>query len=153
MPMLAVGEDKSSRAGVVLPTAAQPCVIISKIPWSKYRNSSRIIMFRMLTSTALRRSPVTSSLTSCCKANAFAVRIRSFHAAPVIQAKMTVEQLAQQVDMKGTNVLVRVDLNAPLATVRPIESFGFSDCSLSDIYLFPTPLMNLFLICWTFTLG
>jgi phosphoglycerate kinase len=91
-------------------------VIISKIPWSKYRNSSRIIMFRMLTSTALRRSPVTSSLTSCCKANAFAVRIRSFHAAPVIQAKMTVEQLAQQVDMKGTNVLVRVDLNAPLAT-------------------------------------
>jgi len=39
---------------------------------------------------------------------------RSFHASPVPQAKMTVEQLANTVDLKDSPVLVRVDLNVPL---------------------------------------
>jgi phosphoglycerate kinase len=40
---------------------------------------------------------------------------RFFHASPTALAKLNVEQLAQKVDLKGANVLVRVDLNAPLA--------------------------------------
>lgn len=38
-------------------------------------------------------------------------------ASAVTQAKLTVEQLAEKVDLKGQNVLVRVDLNVPLAKV------------------------------------
>ena len=40
---------------------------------------------------------------------------RFFHASPAALAKLNVEQLAEKVNLKGTNVLVRVDLNAPLA--------------------------------------
>lgn len=42
---------------------------------------------------------------------------RTFVASAVTQAKLTVEQLAEKVDLKGQNVLVRVDLNVPLAKV------------------------------------
>jgi hypothetical protein len=43
---------------------------------------------------------------------------RLFHATATAEAKLTVEQLAEKVDLKGKNVLVRVDLNVPLAKVR-----------------------------------
>jgi Phosphoglycerate kinase len=43
---------------------------------------------------------------------------RLFHATAAAEAKLTVEQLAEKVDLKGKNVLVRVDLNVPLAKVR-----------------------------------
>lgn len=48
---------------------------------------------------------------------------RLFHATAAAEAKLTVEQLAEKVDLKGKNVLVRVDLNVPLAKVRrPTDS-------------------------------
>jgi hypothetical protein len=43
---------------------------------------------------------------------------RFFHATTAAQAKLNVEGLAKKVDLKGKNVLVRVDLNVPLAKVR-----------------------------------
>ncbi|GAX19856.1 phosphoglycerate kinase [Fistulifera solaris] len=46
---------------------------------------------------------------------AFTAFYRAFHATAVADAKLTVQQLAEKVDLKGQNVLVRVDLNAPLA--------------------------------------
>jgi hypothetical protein len=42
---------------------------------------------------------------------------RSFHVTSVAQAKLNVEGLADKVNLKGQNVLVRVDLNVPLAKV------------------------------------
>lgn len=49
------------------------------------------------------------------KASLLARHHRFFHITPTAFAKLNIEQLAQQVDLKGKNVLVRVDLNAPLA--------------------------------------
>jgi len=43
---------------------------------------------------------------------------RIFHASPEALAKLNVEGLAEMVNLKGKNVLVRVDLNVPLAKVR-----------------------------------
>lgn len=42
---------------------------------------------------------------------------RFYRVTPLAAAKLTVEQLAERVDLKGQNVLVRVDLNVPLAKV------------------------------------
>jgi hypothetical protein len=43
---------------------------------------------------------------------------RFFHASAVVDlAKLNVEGLAERVDLRGKNVLVRVDLNVPLAKV------------------------------------
>jgi hypothetical protein len=46
------------------------------------------------------------------------MRSRFFHASPAAQAKLNVEGLAERVNLKGANVLMRVDLNVPLAKVR-----------------------------------
>ena len=43
---------------------------------------------------------------------------RFFHASSRRLEKLNVEGLAKRVDLKGQNVLVRVDLNVPLAKVR-----------------------------------
>ena len=42
----------------------------------------------------------------------------NFHASAVALEKLNVEGLASKVDLSGKNVLVRVDLNVPLAKVR-----------------------------------
>ena len=42
---------------------------------------------------------------------------RSFHVSAVAEAKLNVEGLADKVNLSGQNVLVRVDLNVPLAKV------------------------------------
>jgi hypothetical protein len=42
---------------------------------------------------------------------------RLFHATPEALAKLTVKELAERVNLNGTNVLMRVDLNVPLAKV------------------------------------
>ena len=42
---------------------------------------------------------------------------RFFHSTPLSLEKLNVEGLAKKVDLKGQNVLVRVDLNVPLAKV------------------------------------
>jgi hypothetical protein len=42
---------------------------------------------------------------------------RCFHASAPAMAKLNVEGLAERVNLKGQNVLVRVDLNVPLAKV------------------------------------
>jgi hypothetical protein len=44
-------------------------------------------------------------------------RSRLFHASAIDLAKLNVEGLAEKVDLKGKNVLVRVDLNVPLGKV------------------------------------
>lgn len=44
---------------------------------------------------------------------------QSFHFTPFAEAKLNIEQLAERVNLKGENVLVRVDLNVPLDKVRP----------------------------------
>ena len=44
-------------------------------------------------------------------------RQRLFHASAADLAKLNVQGLAERVDLKGKNVLVRVDLNVPLAKV------------------------------------
>lgn len=49
---------------------------------------------------------------------------RFFHATSTTEAKLTVQQLAEKVNLKGQNVLVRVDLNVPLAKVRSIRFVG-----------------------------
>jgi hypothetical protein len=46
-----------------------------------------------------------------------AISTRFYHATVMAQAKLNVEALAAKVDLKGVNVLVRVDLNVPLAKV------------------------------------
>ena len=43
--------------------------------------------------------------------------LRFFHASPIALEKLNVKGLAEKVDLKGQNVLVRVDLNVPLAKV------------------------------------
>ena len=43
---------------------------------------------------------------------------RSFHATSSCWEKLNVKGLANKVDLNGKNVLVRVDLNVPLAKVR-----------------------------------
>lgn len=45
---------------------------------------------------------------------------RSFHVTSVAHAKLNVEGLADKVNLQGQNVLVRVDLNVPLAKVSSI---------------------------------
>eukprot|EP00522_Entomoneis_paludosa_P016335 CAMPEP_0172443786 /NCGR_PEP_ID=MMETSP1065-20121228/3985_1 /TAXON_ID=265537 /ORGANISM="Amphiprora paludosa, Strain CCMP125" /LENGTH=435 /DNA_ID=CAMNT_0013194125 /DNA_START=127 /DNA_END=1434 /DNA_ORIENTATION=+ len=56
-----------------------------------------------------------SALSRSYRAASMVGRQRLFHASPAAGAKLNVEGLASQVDLKGTNVLVRVDLNVPLA--------------------------------------
>jgi hypothetical protein len=45
-------------------------------------------------------------------------KARFFHASPLCLAKLNVKGLAERVNLDGKNVLVRVDLNVPLAKVR-----------------------------------
>lgn len=45
---------------------------------------------------------------------------RSFHASVTCWEKLNVEGLAKKVNLDGKNVLVRVDLNVPLAKVRDV---------------------------------
>lgn len=40
---------------------------------------------------------------------------RCFHASPLMLEKLTVEGLADRVNLEGENVLMRVDLNVPLS--------------------------------------
>ena len=65
------------------------------------------MMFSSLTTNLLSRS--TNRATS-------AIR-RNFHASSSCWEKLNVEGLAKTVDLEGKNVLVRVDLNVPLAKV------------------------------------
>jgi len=55
---------------------------------------------------------------------------RFFHATPEASAKLNVEQLAEKVDLRGANVLVRVDLNVPLAKVRILFCSTTNDVQL-----------------------
>jgi hypothetical protein len=48
---------------------------------------------------------------------AFAPSRRFYHASAVTLEKLNIEGLAKRVALKGQNVLVRVDLNVPLAKV------------------------------------
>ena len=71
-------------------------------------------MFRLAASTLGRRAaatstarPATNTLASTATAN--------FHSSIPAEAKLNVEALAEQVDLSGQNVLMRVDLNVPLS--------------------------------------
>ena len=64
-------------------------------------------MFTSLTTKFLSRSSNTAA----------AAFRRNFHASASCMEKLNVEGLAKKVDLDGKNVLVRVDLNVPLAKV------------------------------------
>jgi hypothetical protein len=49
-----------------------------------------------------------------------ASKARFFHASPLALAKLNLQGLAERVNLDGKNVLVRVDLNVPLAKVRSV---------------------------------
>jgi hypothetical protein len=49
-----------------------------------------------------------------------ASKARFFHASSLCSAKLNLEGLAERVNLNGKNVLVRVDLNVPLAKVRGV---------------------------------
>jgi hypothetical protein len=52
---------------------------------------------------------------------------RQFHASHPFWEKLNLEGLAKKVDLSGKNVLVRVDLNVPLAQVQNLSDHnGFS---------------------------
>mmetsp|Transcript_1809 Transcript_1809/g.3949 ORF Transcript_1809/g.3949 Transcript_1809/m.3949 type:complete len:91 (+) Transcript_1809:113-385(+) len=51
---------------------------------------------------------------------------RNFHASSSCWEKLNVEGLAKKVDLEGKNVLVRVDLNVPLAKVRACSALCLS---------------------------
>jgi hypothetical protein len=56
-----------------------------------------------------------SAVSRVAASSSWSVPRRFFHASPFAWAKLNVEGLAQKVDLSGKNVLVRVDLNVPLA--------------------------------------
>lgn len=58
--------------------------------------------------------------------NTAAVFRRNFHASSSCWEKLNVEGLAKKVDLEGKNVLVRVDLNVPLAKVCVVVRIFFS---------------------------
>ena len=62
-------------------------------------------------------SPLLESSLSTSWSTNIAGSVKSFHATPLSLEKLNVEGLAQKVSLKGENVLVRVDLNVPLAKV------------------------------------
>lgn len=67
-----------------------------------------------------KKSATTHSLFFLRCTNATTGQHRFFHVTPQALAKLNVEGLAERVDLKGQNVLVRVDLNVPLAKVRAV---------------------------------
>ena len=64
-----------------------------------------------------KKSATTQSLFFLRYTSAATGQQRFFHVTPQALAKLNVEGLAERVDLKGQNVLVRVDLNVPLAKV------------------------------------
>jgi len=62
-----------------------------------------------------KKSATTQSLFFLRYTSAATGQQRFFHVTPQALAKLNVEGLAERVDLKGQNVLVRVDLNVPLA--------------------------------------
>lgn len=75
-----------------------------------------------------------SLLRGTLRANRVSCFSRSFHSSKPASAKLNVEGLAQKVDLKGENVLVRVDLNVPLAKVseHSIQIYVWSSASNND---------------------
>lgn len=73
-----------------------------------YLLSKHQSMFRLFLSRASRVAPLQFASPSW---------KRAFHATASAQAKLNVEGLADKVNLQGQNVLVRVDLNVPLAKV------------------------------------
>ena len=62
-------------------------------------------------------SSLTAKILSRSSNSAAAAFRRNFHASSSCWEKLNVEGLAKKVDLDGKNVLVRVDLNVPLAKV------------------------------------
>jgi hypothetical protein len=60
-------------------------------------------------------SSVVSTFSRTSRRSAALFSDRYFHASAASLAKLNVEGLAEKVDLKGQNVLMRVDLNVPLS--------------------------------------
>ena len=56
-----------------------------------------------------------SNLSRASRRSASPLSSRFFHASGADLAKLKVEELAEKVNLEGQNVLMRVDLNAPLS--------------------------------------
>jgi hypothetical protein len=82
------------------------CARCSHSPSNKRQKASRTMLFFQ---SAIRK--------------AIAPSRRFFHASSKRLEKLNVEGLAKRVDLKGQNVLVRVDLNVPLAKVSDFRFF------------------------------
>jgi hypothetical protein len=76
---------------------------------------------RVAVTTSISRSPALAACSSFSLGGNSNTNSRFFHATTAAQAKLNVEGLAERVDLKGANVLMRVDLNVPLAKVRAIH--------------------------------
>ena len=63
-------------------------------------------------------SSIPTKLFSRCATTMSVASRRSFQTSTICCAKLNVTGLADKVDLDGKNVLVRVDLNVPLAKVR-----------------------------------
>ena len=73
---------------------------------------------------------LTTKILSRSSNNAAAAFRRNFHASSSCMEKLNVEGLAKKVDLDGKNVLVRVDLNVPLAKVCATMLFDAWNSSL-----------------------
>ncbi len=62
------------------------------------------------------------------RASSHAGSRRCFHASPLAWAKLNVQGLAEKVNLEGKNVLVRVDLNVPLAKASVSKQMKYLLC-------------------------
>ena len=67
---------------------------------------------------------IITMLSSFAARSARVVHLRFYHASPLSLEKLNVEGLAQRVNLRGENVLMRVDLNVPLDKVVSVVCGG-----------------------------
>jgi hypothetical protein len=100
-------QQQQEKRSLCCPSITLPLVYFT----SSLQLICHFIMFSSMTTRFLGRSAASSASFNGVAA------ARSFHASAAALEKLNVEGLASKVDLSGKNVLVRVDLNVPLAKV------------------------------------